>query len=321
MKGIGIVSPASSVMSLYPNRVRNGIRFLESENYKVKFGKASFETNGYISSSRERRIEDINVFLQDPEVDIIIASIGGYNSNQLLQNLDYELIKNSKKIFCGYSDITAMLLAIHYKTGIKVIHGPTFLPELCEYPNPYDYTWEYFTKALSGEKFVYKEPLYNIKQYRDWREDEKQMLPKEKSYPVKWKIYNKGKACGKTIGGNLQTLALLVGSDYCPVSFFENKILFLEDCCEKLARVDAILHSLKIRGIFDIIRGLVIGKFTKDEINLSVPALLSDLDISEHIPVIYDVDLGHTSPMISIPLGAVSKLEVDDNIFWEISDI
>ena len=95
----------------------------------------------------------------------------------------------------------------------------------------------------------------------------------------------------------------------------------MEDCCEKLARVDAILHSLKIRGIFDIIRGLVIGKFTKDEINLSVPALLSDLDISEHIPVIYDVDLGHTSPMISIPLGAVSKLEVDDNIFWEISDI
>lgn len=267
MKGVGIISPASSVMNLYPNRVRNGIRFLESQGYKVKFGEFSYEMCGYYSASKEKRIDDINMLLHDHEIDIIMASIGGYNSNQLLDSLDYNLIKKSKKIFCGYSDITAMLLAIHFRTGIKVIHGPTFLPEICEYPSPYDYTLEYFTKALSYEQFAYKEPLYNISQYRDWGEDEKEMISKQKSKPTRWKIYNKGSAYAKIIGGNLQTLALLIGSEYCPVSFFENKILFLEDCCERLARVDAILQSLKLKGVFDVIQGLIIGKFTNNEIN------------------------------------------------------
>nr|WP_288977112.1 S66 peptidase family protein [uncultured Blautia sp.] len=321
MKGIGIISPASSVMNLYPNRVQNGIRFLESQGYKVKFGEFSYEMCGYYSTSKEKRINDINTFLHDSEIDIIMASIGGYNSNQLLDSLDYSLIKQSKKIFCGYSDITAMLLAIHYKADIRVVHGPTFLPELCEYPSPYDYTLEYFTKALSYEQFTYKEPLYNINQYRDWSEDEREMLSKQKSKPTRWRIYNKGSAHAKIIGGNLQTLALLIGSEYCPVSFFENKILFLEDCCERLARVDAILQSLKLKGVFDIIQGLIIGKFTNNEINKAVPELLDNLKISNDIPIIYDIDLGHTSPMISVPLGANSKLEVDDSISWDISEI
>ena len=320
MKGIGIVSPASNVMNLYPNRVKNGIRFLESQGFRVKFGEFSLEMNGYVSATAEKRIKDINTFLKDPEVDIIIASIGGYNSNQLLDQLDYQLIRNTKKIFCGYSDITAMLLAIHYKTGIKVIHGPTFLPELCGYPRPYDYTMEYFEKALLNEKFSYKAPRYNINEYRDWSEDEKKMLPKKRTDPTQWKVFNQGTAHAQIIGGNLQTLALLIGSEYCPISYFENKILFLEDCCEKLARVDAILQSLKLRGLFDKIRGLIIGKFTNPEINLAIPVLLNKLKLSNEIPIIYDIDLGHTTPMISIPLGAISTLKVNEDIYWDISE-
>ena len=104
---------------------------------------------------------------------------------------------------------------------------------------------------------------------------------------------NQGTAHAKMIGGNLQTLALLIGSEYCPISYFENKILFLEDCCEKLARVDAILQSLKLRGLFDKIRGLIIGKFTNPEINLAIPVLLNKLKLSNEIPIIYDIDLVH----------------------------
>ena len=130
IRGFSIISPASSYLIDYPNRVERGCKFLNKCGYNVNFEKNASKKMLYYSGTADERVEDINNALENENTDIIMASIGGYNSNQLLDKLDYEKISESNKIFCGYSDITCLLLAIYVKTKKIVFHGSTFLPEI-----------------------------------------------------------------------------------------------------------------------------------------------------------------------------------------------
>ena len=134
-KGIGIISPANGLMHFFPNRIEYGKKYMEKNNFSIYFGKNSLKCVSYYSADVDDRISDINEAINDNNVDIIMASIGGYNSNQLLEKINYKKIKESNKIFCGYSDISCLILAIYVKTQKIMLHGPTFLAELCEYPD------------------------------------------------------------------------------------------------------------------------------------------------------------------------------------------
>ena len=179
-KGISIISPASSFLKDYPNRVKQGCDFLKSQGFNVKIEKNAIKNDSYYSASIEERVEDINNALNDKDINYIMASIGGYNSNQILRNLDYNKISQSNKIFCGYSDITCLILAIYSKTKKIVLHGPTFLPEICEYPKTYDYTWKYFLEALNFNPIEYKEPTYVVKEFVDWKIQEEKLVERKK---------------------------------------------------------------------------------------------------------------------------------------------
>ena len=167
-----IVSPSSGALKMFPKRFNYGLDFFKKNGYDIDISKNALKNTSYYSSSENDRINDIYKSI-DEEVDVVIAAIGGYNSNQLLDYLDYEKIKNSKTTFVGYSDITSLLLAVHTMTGKIVYHGPTFLSELCEYPVCMDYTWNYFEKAINKEKIEYKEPQYEVTEYIDWALQEK----------------------------------------------------------------------------------------------------------------------------------------------------
>ena len=319
IKGFSIISPASGVMQYFPHRVENGKKFLNSQGYNVKFGENAFKSDSYYSASVKDRISDINQALEDNDTNIIMASIGGYNSNQLLNKLNYEKIAKSNKKFCGYSDITALLLAIHSKTKKIVLHGPTFVPEICEYPKPFDYTWNCFMKIANNEEIEYEIPRYEIKEFVDWKEQESKFVERKQEENIQqWKISKKGNAEGKLIGGNLSTILTIIGTEYLPLEMFEDKILFLEDVEISIAEFDSFMHSLKLKGVFDKVKGVIIGKFEDKKNNEDIENFLEEFFMNYNYPIIFNVDIGHTNPQMTLPIGANAYLKCGEEIKFGI---
>ena len=316
-----IVSPSSGALKMFPKRFNYGLEFLKKNGYDIDISKNALKNASYYSSSENDRINDIYKSI-DEEVDVVIAAIGGYNSNQLLDYLDYEKIKNSKTTFMGYSDITSLLLAVHTMTGKIVYHGPTFLPELCEYPACMDYTWNYFEKAINKEKIEYKEPQYEVTEYIDWALQEKNEYKARKKEENRCprKIFNGGNVTGRIIGGNLISILNILGSKYLPVKEFDNKILFLEDVNISIGEFDSFIKGCLLQGMFNNIKGLIFGKFVEKENNERIIEVLEKYFSKLDIPIIYNVDLGHTNPMITIPIGANVQLKADNKIVFKILD-
>lgn len=315
---IGIISPAAGSMNFFPKRVERGVSWLCKQGWKPIFGQHALLQQGYVSAAVLERVDDIHNFIFS-DVDIILASIGGYNSNQLLPYLNYNKIRNADKIFCGYSDVTALLLAIAVKSGSRCIYGPTFLPEICEYPEPYKITVDSFKQALSGDSIVYECPQKTVSEYIDWAEEEKGNCRKKRMKQNKpWRILQKGKAHGPIWGGNLQTLLWVLGTEYFPLSVLDGAIFFFEDLEENPAILDAMLQSLKLRGVFERISGLIVGRFSSLELSEQMYKLIPSVVNNPEIPILCDVDIGHVNPMLSIPLGRKSNLCIEKDIYWEV---
>jgi muramoyltetrapeptide carboxypeptidase len=170
---------------------------------KLSFGKYLEEKDEFVSSSIKSRIEDLHDAFRDKNVKAIITVIGGFNSNQLLKYLDWDLIKNNPKIFCGFSDITALNNAIFAKTGLNSYSGPhysTFGQELY-----FDYTLEYFKKCLLSD-----DP-FEIIPSEQWSDDAWYKNQKERTLIKNdgFLLINEGNALGTIVGANLCTLNLL----------------------------------------------------------------------------------------------------------------
>lgn len=312
MTKICVISPAAGVLSYFPKRVNNGRKWFQANGIDLIFSSHANENEGYVSSSVFDRISDIEYAIENS--DILLASIGGYNSNQLLDKLNYDLFRKDVYL-CGYSDISALLLAVYSKTGKIVYHGPTYLPEICEYPNPFDYTWYYFKKIVLDHELVeYHPPKYRVYEYVDWNDQEIQMVQRKKEeQEISWCVVNPGHANGKFIGGNINTLIHIIGTEYCPLNVFENALLFIESTQYNLAEFDSYIIGLKLRGIFNSISGLIIGSFGEEgDLETIKKMLITNLK-EYNFPIIADVDLGHTDPMITLPIGASGNLDVDED--------
>lgn len=305
---VRIIAPARS-MSLISKESREiaNKRFADM-GLKLTFGKYIEESDDFVSSSIESRIKDLHEVFLDKNVKAISTVIGGFNSNQLLRYIDWDLIKNNPKILCGFSDITALNNAILAKTGLVSYSGPhysTFGQELY-----FDYTLEYFKKCLLSD-----EP-FEIKPSDSWTDDKWYMNQKERN-SIKndgWLVINEGKAQGTILGANLCTFNLLQGTEYFP-EFPENTVLFIEDDeMSNAVTFDRDLQSVIHQSGFENVKGIVIGRFQK------VSQITNDLLIQiiktkkelNNLPVMANVDFGHTSPMITFPVGGEANLEVEN---------
>jgi len=258
------------------------------------------------SSSIESRVQDIHDAFLDKNVKAIITVIGGFNSNQLLKYLDWKIIRNNPKIFCGYSDITILNNAIFQKTGLVTYYGPhysTFGQELY-----FDYTLEYFKKCLMQEN------LLKIIPSTKWSDDE-WYIDQQNRKLIKnngWQIVNEGVAEGTVIGGNLCTFNLLQGTDYFPE--VKNSILFLEDdgITGEFSTVefDRSLQSIIHQPQFKNVLGIVIGRFQKvsEMTSRKIEQIIKSKKELERMPVIAGVDFGHTYPIITFPIGGKVKI-------------
>jgi len=306
---IGIVSPSSTIKN-FPRRLDRGIKALKDLGLEVVLGKNAKNSQGHNAGTSEERAEDINNFFRDKEIKAIICSTGGWNANAVLPLLDYKLIKNNPKIFCGFSDITALNLAIHKKTGLVTFNGPTVLPTFGEFEKPFNYSVQWFKKNLFQNS-----PIGKIDNPEKFTEEilwwEKEDDRKRKTIPATLpKFLTIGFGEGKLIGGNLITLCILGGTEYMPD--FDDAILFLEEEGESTSSVERRLFYLEQLGILQKIKGILFARpsnFTTDSEYRTLYDILNEFGNKYKIPVIADLDFGHTDPMMTLPIGI--KVRID----------
>lgn len=303
---IRIIAPSRSLSLISKDVKELAINRLSEMGYKLTFGKHCDEKDVFYSSSIKSRVKDIHDAFKDKNVKAILTVIGGFNSNQLLKHINYNLIKDNPKIICGFSDITALNNAIFQKTKMITYIGPHF--SSFGMKKGLEYTQEYFIKCLSSDND------YKIEQSVSFSDDNWFLNQDDRKFiknngPV---IINSGVAEGTIFGGNLCTLNLLQGTEFMPV--IKNSILFIED--DDLAgdffsaEFDRNLQSLVDQPIFMNVKGLVIGRFQKKtDIDINkLKHIINSKQELKSMPIVANVDFGHTTPMFTFPVGGRLKI-------------
>jgi len=302
---IRVIAPSRSmaIINLESREIAN--RRFEELGFKLSFAEHVNEKDDFDSTSIASRVQDLHQAFADKKVKAILTVIGGFNSNQLLRYIDWKLVQQNPKIFCGYSDITALNNAIYAKTGLVTYSGPhysSFSQKLY-----FDYTLEYFKKCLCADL------PFTIEKSQEWSDDpwykdqDNRTLIANDGF---W-IINQGSGQGSIVGANLCTFNLLQGTEYFPK--LDNSILFVEDDSDtKPVLFDRDLQSVIHQPDFEKVKGIVIGRFQKDSNitrNLLEQIIKSKTEF-KNLPIIANVDFGHTDPKITIPIGGEAKLSV-----------
>ncbi len=274
----------------------------------LSYGAHVDERDERDSSSVAARVADLHDAFADDSVAGVLSVIGGYNSNELLPHLDWDLIRAHPKVFCGYSDITALSGAILARTGLVTYSGPhwsSFGMRL-----HFDQTWKWFAEALFEESPVTISPAQSYTDDR-WFLDQadREVLPTGGWWPIQ-----RGRADGRLVGGNLCTLNLLQGTAYLPS--LTDAVLIVEDDEEtRPGNFTRDLTSLLQLPAAAGIQGLVIGRFQRvsgmDRSTLE--RLVERLPGLAGRPVLGNVDVGHTAPMATLPIGGEVTMYADDS--------
>ncbi len=308
---VRIIAPSRSMAILGEDCKKIANERLEALGLKVTFGKYVMETDeDYFCASVEHRLEDLNDAFKDKNVKAILTVIGGFNSNQLLENIDYEAIKENPKIFCGFSDITALSNAIYAKTGLVTYSGPHY--SSFGMLKGFEYSLTYF------KKMFFQDEEFDVMASDKWSDDAWFIDQENREFIDNDGIFviNEGTAEGNIVGGNLCTLNLLQGTPFMPN--IANKVLFLEDddMAGKiyLMEFDRNLQSLINMPEFKTVRGLVLGRSQKNTAMNKEKwiKLIKNKPELANIPVIAGVDFGHSTPIITFPIGGYTKLEAKE---------
>ena len=285
---IGVVSPS---YWLEKKGLGNAVTVFQKKGYEVQLGDSVYLKDGPFAGTPQQRANDINQMFSDPNIDAIFCARGGYGANRVLPLLDYDLIQSKPKIFMGYSDITAFLTSITQKTGLVTFHGPmlsTFKNKLVPY------NLDTLVNVLSG------------------KEDIRIVEPNE----LKPTILKSGKAIGPLWGGNMCLLVNRLGTKNQLNT--DGVILFIEDVDENLYAFDRMLFHMKEAGMFENIRGLIVGELTeiKDEIipfGKTTDEIILDVCGDLNIPIVTNFPCGHGNYQATFPISLPVELRADNN--------
>jgi muramoyltetrapeptide carboxypeptidase len=305
---IRVIAPVRSMSIIGEECKTIAINRFQEIGLKISFGKHVDEIDEFNSSSIESRIEDLHEAFSDKSVDAIFTVIGGYNSNQLLQYIDYNLIAKNPKIICGFSDVTALANAITAKTGMITYLGPHFSSWGMKLG--FEYSLEYFIKSCM------EDGSFSVLPSNEWSDDawfadqEKREFIKNDGF---W-LMNPGHGVGRIVGGHVRCLNSLQGTAYWPR--LEDSILVLEEDEEiNPPLFDRQLQSLIHQADFPGVQGILIGRFqkktkmTKDLLQ----KIISTKKELKNIPIIANLDVGHTTPQMITPVGGSIEMFADQN--------
>jgi len=305
---IRVIAPACSLSLISDENIKFALSWLENQWYNITFSKNCKEADEFMSSSIKSRIDDLNDAFRDPNVKMVLTVIGGFNSNQLLKYIDYNLIANNPKIFCWYSDITALGNAIFAKTWLITYSWPSFSTWAMQ--KEFEYNLEYWNKCIVDSN------IFEIKSSPTWSDDawyknqENRNIQKNEWY----KILNEWAGEWTIIGGNLCTLNLLQWTEFMPD--ISNSILFIEDDREsKAVNFDRDLQSLIHQPKFETVKWIVIGRFQKEsEMTLDkMKYIIWTKKELTNIPVIINANFWHTNPIFTFPIGWTVRIGAKNN--------
>lgn len=283
---VGLINPAGVVWE--PVNVEVATESLAALGFKTRQGANLLARRGYFAGTDEQRAADLNAMFADPEVRAIHCLRGGWGSARLLPLLDWKTIAQNPKILVGYSDITALLLALNAKTGLATFHGPLAASQW----NPFNVG--YMKRVLHEGEAVTFENLKEI--------DEDHLTVTEHRV----RTIHPGTARGRLLGGNLTVLSSLVGSGYLPD--WDGCVLFLEDVDEAPYSVDRMLTQLRLAGILEKARAVVWGTCSDCRPgqgfgSLTVTEVLDDHLRPLGVPAWSGAMIGHVDRQFTLPIG------------------
>ncbi len=293
---VGLISPSTPVTD--PDLLQKAARTIEHFGWKVKWGRGVGRKSGYFGSPIEERVEDLHTMFRDPSVNAVFAIRGGYGSSQILDRIDYGLIRRNPKVFVGYSDITAMHLAIHQQTGLVTFHSPVPLSPFT------DYSRKSFLRAISVSGPIGRQGNPPESDQLRPTHTLRTILP--------------GKATGRLVGGNLTLISTLMGTPYEIDS--RGAILFLEDVGEEPYRIDRMLTQLRLAGKLEAAAGIIFGECVDCGPSDYKPFVSAGFSLGEvldatlgnlRIPVLFGLTIGHTSDQMTLPMGVSAQLDAD----------
>lgn len=302
---IHVIAPSRSLSMVPKDIKRRSKNTLEKLGLEVTFSENVEKEYKFDTNSLDGRVHDLHHAFTNKNIKAIITAIGGWTSLSLLENLNFQVIESNPKIFCGYSDITAIQNAIYSNTGLVTFSGPNF--STLGKGEGIEYTLKYFKKCLFNESKFYAKPSKKWSD-DDWFEkNESREFIENKGYLN----IQEGEGEGSIVGGNLTTLNMLQGSRFMPD--LKDTILFLEDYGE----IDANLFERGIQSLihlpnFEEVNGIVIGRFERssgisDEMFESI---IKNKEKLKDIPILGNVNFGHTSPKITFPIGGRCRISV-----------
>lgn len=228
---IGLISPANPVEKRQRQRFADGLAMLDALGLDVVPGEFIFSHTLRYTATPEEKAVDINKFMGDPSIRMLLATQGGATTNACLEYIDWVQVKKNPKIIMGLEDITVLLNAVYAKTGLITFHGPDLLSGFGDKPKSH---------TINAFKAVLMQG--------DSRKIEKK---------GNWKIIRPGRATGRLIGGNLPAFMKLIGTPFFPD--VNDTILFFEAANITPGYAHCYFHHLKHLGIFSQIKGIIIG--------------------------------------------------------------
>ena len=291
---IGIVSPSTQVTD--PDRWQTAERTVQYFGLKAKWAQNVRNHRAQDVAGIAERVDDLHAVFEDPEVKGIICLRGGYGSGQLLDNIDYNLIRKNPKVFVGYSDITALHLAIQKFAGLVTFHGPVLLSEFTPY------TQDCFRRALFRP-----EPLGVLTN----PPEANPLRPNHTTRTIR-----EGNAKGRLIGGNLTLISSLMGTPYEIET--HGTIFFTEDVGEENYRIDRMLTQLRLADKLQNAAGIIFGECNECgpadykpsfAWNRTFGEVLNDRFENIKVPVLSGLTIGHTADQLTLPLGVTATLD------------
>jgi muramoyltetrapeptide carboxypeptidase len=284
---IGIISPSMPLVLEEEEQFNKGVEYFKRLGFNIKLGKYIRSDKLGYGATPEEKAEDLNEMFADKKVKAVICSQGGITCNNCLDVIDWECIRDNPKIFLGISDITVLLNSIYKKTGLITFHGN-------------DVVWGY---GRSCEEYENKELISRL---IDGKTGE--ITARKERLSIR-----NGIAEGKLLGGNLRCLLKLAGTEYFPD--FSDSILFLEDIGVSPAECDSNLYHLKQMGVFDKVKGVVIGYIDGMDNSDATPKLegiLKRITTEYSFPILKIYELGHNCQNAILPVGAKVKINAQE---------
>jgi len=316
---LAFVSPSARLNTTHPSRIARAKTFFERLGYHVKIIFNPLPSS--FPDAVLQRCEEIHTAFRDPAIKAIVCTIGGLSANELLPHLDYSLIRAHPKIFVGYSDITLLHHALFTHANLCTFYGPAILPQFGD-PQHFDFTTAHFLHVLQQSVHtpigpIPRSPVWT-EDHRDWEISGTDTSEQERTVTASppWKWLRHGTATGRLFGGCLPSICQVVGTPY--AVDYRDRILLLETPegetggAFPVEQARSCLADLVNAGILRAVAGIVCGRgFRYDEVMREEfeQVLLDQCWGMEGVPILANVDSGHTDPMVTLPLDGLVRLD------------